>query len=438
MMKKINEFIEKNIILIFTIFLFMHPILDVITGIMLYYNDITFTFSSIIRILFLIFIIYYLLFIGDKKNRKYIYILFIYSILFIVTNIFFKVNCSIVLEIKNLFNNIYFPILLIFLFDLLKNKTINEKNIYLILMTYLLLVFIPNILNIGFNSYWHSKTGSVGFFYSANAIGNIISIISPLLIAYLVLNKNKIKLLIFLIIYFYVLLTLGTKAPLLCTSIILFYYLILYIIKLLKNKNYLKIGMSLLCILIFIVCLVKIMPKTPFYKNLIIHLNYLKIEKFTDLLTYKNIDHFIFSSRLKFFKNEFKVYQNSNIMQKLFGIGYYDNGKLMKIAEMDYLDTVIHQGIIGFILIYIKYFEYLFIIFKNYIKNFKKNFFDIRKTSMFLLIIISILCSFLTGHVLATPTVSVFVAVLIVISYNNICERDKKYEKIQKKTVKKN
>lgn len=425
MINKINQFIEKNIILIFTIFLFIQPILDVITGVMLYYFDLTFTFSAIIRIIFLIFCCYYILFVGEFKLKKILYIIFMYCIFFIFGNIIFKDSNNFVIEVKYLLNNIYLSVMLLFIFKILRNNKINEINLFKILMIYLILVFVPNLFNIGFDSYAYSKTGSVGFFYSANAVGSIISILTPLLISYLIIKKKNIELVIFLMIYFYVLLTLGTKAPILCAGIIFIYYLILYIVNLFKNKKYTQIGLSIILIIISIICLIKIIPLTPFYKNLVIHLEFLKIESFTDLLTFENIDHFILSSRLSFFKDTFNIFMESSIYQKLFGIGYALNGKQLKIAEMDYLDMFIHQGIIGFIVIYSVYFVCLFRIFKSYFKKIRMNFFNIRKSSMIISILISILCALLTGHVLATPAVSVFVALLIIISYNDICERKK-------------
>ncbi len=422
MIEKINNFINKNVMTIFIIFLFIQPILDLVAGIMLY-NNITFTLSSIIRIFFLIFVIYYLLFISDKKYRKFLYIIFAYCILFIITNILSKSNCNILSEIKYLLNSIYFPIILLFIFDILKKNKIDERILFKILMIYLILIFVPNILNIGFKSYWHSKTGSVGFFYSANAIGNIISVISPLLILYFVINKKIILSIIFFAIYSYVLLTLGTKAPILCAFIVFIYYLLLYIVKMFKNKKYKQIFLILLFLIIFTICIIKVIPLTPFYKNIVIHLKYLKIKKFSDLMTFKNIDHFVFSSRLKFFYNEFNLFKKSNIFQKLLGIGYLKSGKIIKIAEMDYLDTFICQGIIGFIIIYFNYFKIIISTIFGYFKNFKKNFYDMRKSSMIIIVFISILCALLTGHTLATPSVSIFVALLIVISYNNMYER---------------
>jgi hypothetical protein len=419
-MKKINKFLEKNIILIFTIFLFIQPVLDIITGVMLYTVKSTFTLSSLIRVIFMFFMIYYILFVKKTKFKKLLFFIFGYSIIFIFVNIMFKSNCNIISEIKNLLNNIYLPISIIFIIEMLENNNFEMKKIYIILLIYLLLVFIPNLLGLGFNSYAYSKEGSVGFFYSANAVGSIISIIVPLFIYELIKNKNKIYLVLFLIMYLYVLLTLGTKAPILCALIILIYYILLFIVNLIKNKSYKKLILLFLILIIFSIVLSKIIVTTPFYDNLLIHLRFLKIKKLSDLFTFKNIDHFIFSSRLSFFYKSFKIYISSNILQKLFGIGYVINDKTIKLAEMDYLDMFIHQGIIGFVLIYYIYFKLIIDMFKNYFKKFKSNFLNSEKSLMIISIIISILCALLTGHVLATPAVSIYVSLIIVIYYKKL------------------
>lgn len=418
MIDKINKFVDKNVVLIFTIFIFIQPFLDALTGIMLYSFNSNITFSSIIRILFFVFCIYYLLFIGNKKNKKVLYILLLYSSIFLIVNVVFKMRSNFYLEFKYLLNSIYFPVLLMFIFEILKDKHINKINLFKTLIIYILLIFIPNIFNIGFDSYAYSKTGSNGFFYSANAIGNIISIISPLYLSYLIINKKRLYLLVFLIMYIYILVTLGTKAPLLCALIIFIYFIISYTIKLFKAKKYIYLSFELVILIVITFTFINIIPKTPFYKNLVIHLEYLKIESLSDLLTLKNIDHFLFGSRLTFFKEELNIFNNSNIFQKLFGIGYSYENKLMKIAEMDYFDTFIHHGIFGFLIIYLNYFIMLINIFKCYLKKFNKNFLDINKSLKVISIVISILCALLTGHELATPSVSIFVSLIIVIVYN--------------------
>lgn len=418
-MNKFNNFFRKNIIIIFTIFLFMQPILDMITGIALYKFNVDFTISSVIRAVFLIFTLYYLVFVERKKiNMKILIAIILYSIIFIFCNILFKENTNIIYEIKSLLNNIYLPISLLFMFLIFSNREFCRKKIYYVLLIYMIFVFVPNLFNIGFNSYSYSKEGSVGFFYSANAVGSLISIIAPLLISELVIERKKIYLILFLFMYVYILLTLGTKAPILCALIILSYYILYAFINLIKNKSYKKIIILFISFIAFLFAGIKLITITPFYDNLIIHLNFLKIKKISDLFTIHNIDHFLFGSRLSFFYKTFDMYLSSNIIQKLFGLGYYLNGKIMKLVEMDYLDIFLHQGIIGFIIILFTYFKTILYIFKSYFKKFKTNFLNIKKSSMIISIIISILCAFLTGHVLATPAVSIFISVILTIYYN--------------------
>ena len=58
-MKILDNYIEKNIKKILSLFFLLQPILDVIAGISLNLLRIDFTLSSILRFIFLIFCIYY-------------------------------------------------------------------------------------------------------------------------------------------------------------------------------------------------------------------------------------------------------------------------------------------------------------------------------------------------------------------------------------------
>ena len=369
MIKEMNGLISKWAMPIFIIFLFLQPILDMMLGLFCNYNIVSSLISGL-KILFMGFCLYYICFIR-KVNLKYILLLILYSIIFLLINLLFKSDGSIFTELKILTKNLFMPITLIFIINLFKEDKFKIKYIYIILLIYLALIFIPNILDIGFNSYSYAKLGSVGFFYSANAIGSIISILFPLLVAYFIKNNNKVKLILFLIVYSYILVTIGTKAPILCAFIVLFYYFIFFIINAVQEKKKLRIFLTMIFIIIMIIISIKIFPLTPFYKNLVIHLEYLNINSVGDLFTFKNFDHFIFSARLSCFKDAISVFSESNILQKLFGIGYVIKGALFKTSEMDYLVTLIHQGIVGFIILYYLYFKELYLIFKNYFKNFK-------------------------------------------------------------------
>lgn len=416
MIKKLNEFVDQKAMFFLKFFLFLQPVLDALIGIFLKYNISSIIFL-VIKVFFLLYIIYYICFV-KKKNLIYILLIFLYCTIFLLTNFFLKKDGNLFLELEILVKNIYLPISLVFILELFKNKTFDKRNLYKILIIYLFLIFVPNMLNLGFDSYSTSKLGSVGFFYSANAIGSIISILMPLFIGNLIGKKSWKKLLIFLVIYCYILITIGTKAPMLCALIVLIYYIILYLHNCLKQKKYSSTLVILFLIIVLIISCIKFLPMTPFYKNLVIHLDFLGVKSFSDLLTFENFDHFIFSARLSCFKNAFEVFKNSPLIQKLFGIGYVIDGVQLRTSEMDYLVMFIHQGIIGFLVLYYMYFKIIFITLKNYFINFKQNFININKSSYILSLIISILCALLAGHVLDTPSVCIFVVTILGTFYN--------------------
>ena len=69
-MNKINNFLRRNIITIFTIYLFIQPVLDIATSVALYKFNVDFTVSSLIRVVFLLFTLYYLIFVDETGEIK--------------------------------------------------------------------------------------------------------------------------------------------------------------------------------------------------------------------------------------------------------------------------------------------------------------------------------------------------------------------------------
>ena len=74
-MQKVEKYLEKNIDKIITTFIWIQPIIDVLTAIMLH-NNMSFTIGIIIRIAFLLFMVFYLL-ISTKNKKKHLYLYFI-------------------------------------------------------------------------------------------------------------------------------------------------------------------------------------------------------------------------------------------------------------------------------------------------------------------------------------------------------------------------
>ena len=418
MLDKLNNVISKNIVKIFIIFLFIQPFLDALIGILNDYSIINYI-NYFIKFSFMFLVLYYLIVIL-KKNRVYIFVLFIYSIIYLIINAFASNDISVIIyETTKIIKCIYFVTMIFFSLQVVKENDFKLEYLVICFISYLLLIFIPDIFNMGFDSYNSVKEGKVGFFISANVIGNILSILSPIFILFII-NKKKILLYPLLIIYFYVLLNLGTKGPLLCLVILFIYYFLFMIVKLIKNKKYRLLSCIIVVLLLLILLIVKLLPSTPFYKNLLIHLEFLNIHSIKDLFTLENIDHFIFGSRFKLLKETFNQYNLKSLIHKLFGIGYLINGNEIKTCEMDYFVILIHQGIFGFVIIFAAYIKNIFNIVKNYIKNFKDNFMNINSTSIFISLIISILCAFFIGHAIDVPSVSIFIGIIIGLCKKNL------------------
>ena len=410
-MKRILNNFEK----IFIIFLYMGPILDLIAGIMLHYNY-NITISSIVRLSFMFFSIIYLIFkVKNKKINIFLSLIFAYFIIFFVTILITKGTPAISYEIKNLFTTYYFIIMLITLASLYKNKKFNTYNLFIIYLIYLFFVFIPNIFNIGFNSYYESKEGSAGLFKSANVIGSILSILLPIII--INIKKINIRLIILFIINLYVIFSIGTKVPVLSFILILGINILYYLIYLAKKHNYKILIIILIPTLLITALSIVIFPKTSFYKNIVIHINYLEKKDNGHISTNHIIDHFIFSERLTFEEKTRKAYNKSTMLEKVFGIGYIENYSTdkvrLKTVEIDYFDIFYRHGIIGFII----FFTPIIIILHGIIKNIKYK--KKEKLNIILSICLIFILALFQGHILVTPSNSIFAALILALSYNN-------------------
>ena len=412
-----NNYLEKNINKIVSVFILIQPILDLITGLCVNLLDVNVTLGIIIRILFLALIMYVTTFVFKKKLSLWVYISIIfYSILYLIGIIIYK-DGSYFAEIQGLVKAFYFPIILISLYELRDKIKINNLTLVVTLFTYLICIFIPTIFNFGFKTYEITKAGTLGFYNSANEISGIISLLTPFMFI-LLAGKNKYLMkTLMLIIFLVVILMMGTKTPLLSLCITLGTIFMYYFYHCIKKKTYKPIAYSLVLIIIGFISLMLVLPKTNFYKNIEVHLDFLEVDNVFEVFTeYELIDHFIFSQRLTFLEDKNELYKDSSVYEKIFGIGYTQDNKLQKAVEMDYFDIYYSHGFIGFIL----YFGiYVYVLF-NVLKDKQKTDFNrcMRLVSLLLIIILSMF----TGHIITGPAVSFIAAVIIVM----LAKRNKK------------
>ena len=219
-----NAWIKKNFNTLLIIFILLQPILDLITGFGIHIWKMDITIGIIIRMIFLLVILYSVMFVYKKKqNWLYYGILIVYGLLYVLGIILFKDGVGLFSEIQGLCRVFYFPVLLIALYSIKDEIKISKMTLMVVLVTYLVCILVPNCLNLGFETYEITKAGTLGFFNSANEISGIISLLTPIMILIFVSSKKIIPAVIISCIYLYVILTIGTKTPLLSLGITIFF-----------------------------------------------------------------------------------------------------------------------------------------------------------------------------------------------------------------------
>lgn len=409
-----SNFIKKNISYIISIFILIGPIIDLLTGLCLHTLSIRFTIGIIVRVLFLLFTCLITIFIFKKKKLLIPYLIIgLYGVLYILGIILYKDGIGIFSEIQNLVKVFYFPIIFLSLYSIREEIRISNLTLFTTLFLYLIFIFVPLLLGIGYDSYEITKAGTLGFYNSANEISGIISLLTPIMFGVIYNSKRLIPKVILAIMYLVVILMMGTKTPLLVLIITLGASMLFFWNKSFKEKHFNRIIISVIILIIGITGLIIVIPKTNFYKNIETHLDFLEVDDIGDVFEdEKLVDHFIFSQRLTFLNRKAKLYHKANTYQKLFGIGYLKkNGKATKMIEMDYFDIFYSHGIVGFLVFFI---ITIYLVYKIFRKRKEFSYERYMNDLSFLLIIV---LSFFTGHILTAPAVSIVVTILLLNLY---------------------
>ncbi len=386
-----NKIIEK----ILLIFLLFQPFLDAIATTNLNIINI------IIRGLFLLFIIIYMFI--NKSNIKVLLFLLLIALTLFGINIY--LDRGLINTISSLMKLYYLPITILFFINI--KNSISDKYLLYTLFIYLILFLLSYIFGFGYNNYkiTDGKSGFRGVFNSINEISAIIICLFPIGLNYLKEKRNIIVSIILIIFVFIVSLLTGTKVltiGLLITLVFIYYKDLINII---KNMATIKKILSIILILVLITGGIYLLTYTRFYKNMVIQQNFFKVN---NIISLEFINKIIFNDRLTFLKDNFIYYTNQDIINILFGIGY---NNILKLIEIDIFDILFRFGIFGLTSFIIP------IIFT--IKKIKLN--KIYIYSLILLVLISLT----SGHVLLSPNVSIYFGYIILIANNKILKKNK-------------
>ena len=337
------------------------------------------------------FLLYYFVFIN--KNKSKLKITFFLGLIFTYLTLYFINMNFIVSELIPAVKTFYFPIMFLIFFGIFEEEDtfFDRKYLLISIFIYSMIIILGYATKTGFNSYEIAKTGTAGYFYAANEIGGIMAILLPFVFGF-VFNKINISKILYFIFIISAILILGTKTPFISLMICTIYF----VIKAINKKNIIKI---ILASLVSVIILSIIIVKTPIYKNLIIHAKYLGADNVVEIIKQPQLlDHFLLGSRLKFLENDAKIYETTTINNKLLGIGYLKNTKLV---EMDCFDIYYRQGLIGFII----YFVSILYLLLGKARKYNKD--------CLLSILLILLIAAIVGHIITAPSVSTFVCYIL-------------------------
>ena len=379
------------------LFLLLFPFIDFFTGIATWEG-----WPSIGLFLKGLLLLYAIIFLIKKKYcEKLFWVIFSLAVLFGIGYLVVH-HTSLFSEISNLIKIFYFPIFLLFCKEY-ENPYINGKYMTIVCFLYLVLYILPYIFGLGHNisEVYPNKDLYLSYFYIGNELANVFIILVPIAFSYL-LSQKKIVLVFFLILVVFMLALLGTKAMYISIFLFILYFLMFYRKKIgvFLKKHFVKI-LFLFVLGVLLICI--FLPRSSLIQNIATTLEYYDINSVVDMFSFERIDQVVFSNRLTFLSNVHQEYFGSSLVEKFLGLGRV--GLLeIKDVEIDFFDIFYSIGIVG-MLVYLAVFWYA--IYGSKLKG----------ISLFVFCLL-IVISFFSGHVLLSPMVSTYLALLVNVSKN--------------------
>lgn len=388
--------LTKLVSIVLMILIILQPIMDAVTYLQIRYSFNFISLSSIIRTVTLELMLLYLLVI--KRRRKEILFLIGYFIIYLTSQIFLLHN-GFSSSLNTILTIFYLPIVIIFMHEVDTNESyFNLKIIMITYLIYLNLIVIPYLFKYGnyADNFYEGKNGFYGLFYGGNEISNILVILLPLVIEYLVRKKSYFLIILTFVELLLCIYLVGTKTLMLGSIIVSIYFLFKYLRPVYKKFSKKKKG--ILCGLAFLIFLgiLVVLPRMAVTKNLIRAIEYYDFN-LSNIFSLNGLDKLIFSGRLEVLKSVGNLYRNSSLFSILLGLGK-SYIILFKGIEIDIFDIFFTLGISGILV-------YGYVMLKN-IKSEKL------KGVYLFTFILSMVISLITGHVLNTPNVSIFIGLL--------------------------
>lgn len=400
------------------------PFFEVITSLMKKNLNVNFSIGIIYKAILIVMSLIYILFI-NKKDKKYILMFFATLLVYSVLNVSISgFNFENIANLCKIFSFII-PCMFFYWYRKNGNKISIEPLVYCAFI-YCTLVKLAEITGTQMATYRGDLAlGTKGWFYSGNELTAILSIMLPLVIYYSTENIKFIGI-ITSFLTTHVLLSTGTKTSIISVCAVLLTLLIYSLIKLIitKSSRYGKELILCLALALFVVC---VLPGTASYKffKKRVEIATEKIDSVdsnSDIKTGKDlanvaINNFLFNGREEFLSEQKKLYANSNIWERLFGLklenrfGFMSDARY-KTIELDIFDITIMFGLIGFVIVYLPIILCIVTCLYNLFKKQEKETLICLATTC---VAISISC--IAGHVLTSSTIVIILSCILSYTY---------------------
>lgn len=424
---------KSNLENIFIYYLLCQPLLDVLA-------NFSWPVSELVRGSMLGIAIIYLFFYTNKNKKTqlgltYITIVFTFFLIHLYINSLEKEQFSLIIEVTHVIKTGYFIVMLLTYLSIIRSwsKGKNWEAILLNIITLnmvqiIIIMLLATLTDTAKRTYQMlAKAGHTGWFFSGNELGVILAVgICFLFLNYIEAEHNKKQKYFFILILLLtgVMLVVGTKVSLFSAISSWITVIILTLIRLIKKKNN---GINVIVLCVAAIFMLIFIPVTPAGHNT-------NMRGFGMFRTSENLTNDlegevefvledVLSGRSEFLQETRSQYQNATISQQLFGMGYGGNQADPKLIEMDFLDWFFGFGVIGFILLFI---PIVMLVVQILIRILKLKWEILSPTPI--IISLSILLvfgsSFIAGHVLSSPAVSIYLVLAIAYLYTYLAQRN--------------
>ena len=423
---------KKKLGNIFLYFILLQPVFDIMTSVANNVIELSISLNTIIKSLFLLLLFIYLIFYSKSKYRKisitYLLLFVLYILFYFITKLDINGVSELINEVTYIFKYNYWIFLLIGYINLFTDQELDRKKLVKCLQVnailYFIFLVIPLITNTSMATYSENEMGHKGWFYAANELACLLSLLVPLL--FLCFSKKQRSWFDYLsiILGIIAMVSIGLKttyASLLLTTLFLIIYLIV------KNrKNYKTYIILSVLLFLFAIGYNKI-PGFDIWTNN----NYAASLDISENDTFvSRITTTLFHTRKPLFFEKKSIYDSAQIQDKLFGIGFtnrekYGDARVFKLVEIDPADIFFGYGLVGFT-IYILPFIYMIVLL---LKQKFENIVKFENLLCLYVLVLGIIISVFSGHIFGAPSASIYLVIAYLLLFLSYQKKDKTKQK---------